>query len=397
MTERLKELIEKQSVAFDAFVSSWTQKAEKQGKDIDALLDRIEESEAKGLTPGKTANTVEDREHKTRFDNWLRRPKDGEAKNALSEFENRSKKNLNISSNADGGFAVPEQISRDIEKLELKLSPVRSLARVVKVATPSFTSLVNIRGASSGWVGESTSRTETDTPQLRERAPTFGEIYAYPQTTEWALDDMFFDVGAWLAEEVADQFALAEGAAVINGDGSNKPTGMLHTAPVSTDDDASPLRAAAAYQFVPSLSISSPAVAEIVPDELITLVYSVNAIYRAGASWAMNSKTAAAIRKLKDGNGNYLWQPATVAGQPESLMGYPVAIWEQMDDIGTNKLPVAFGNFRRGYLLAERTQVRITVDANITTPGRIKYFVRRREGGCVLNNNAVKFLKTTLE
>jgi len=110
----------------------------------------------------------------------------------------------------------------------------------------------------------------------------------------------------------------------------------------------------------------------------------------------MNSTTAATIRKMKDATGQYLWAQGLAAGQPDRLLGYPVEIWEQMQDIATNAFPVAFGDFRRGYLLADRTQVRITTDANITTPGRIKYFVRRREGGMVLGNDAIKFLRTTI-
>jgi HK97 family phage major capsid protein len=245
-------------------------------------------------------------------------------------------------------------------------------------------------------VGESDSRTETSTPTLREIVPTMGELYAYPQTSEWALDDVFFDLGSWLAEEVAQDFALAEGTAVLTGDGTNKPTGMLNTTPTTADDFASPLRAAAAYQFLPSLSTQSPPVAEIISDELISLVFAVNSQYRANGTFVMNSATAAHIRKLKDTQGRYLWVDGLAAGQPNTLLGYPVAIWEQMADIATNAFPVAFGDFRRGYLLVDRTQTRITVDSNITTPGRIKYFVRRRVGGHVLNGDAVKWLRTTI-
>jgi HK97 family phage major capsid protein len=217
-------------------------------------------------------------------------------------------------------------------------------------------------------------------------------LYAYPQMTEWASDDIFFDVAGWLAGEVAEQFAIAEGAAVISGNGSNKPTGMLNTTPVTTADNASPLRAAAAYQYL--ASDLTPGAQGILPDVLIDTVYTLNAMYRAGASWVMNSATAGAIRKLKDGEDRYLWADGLQEGQPARLLGYPVAIWEAMSDIGANNFPIAFGNFKRGYLLCDRTQIRITVDANITTPGKIKFFVRRREGGAPKNNNAVKFIRT---
>lgn len=365
-----------------------------------SLRERVEDLEARQKSPGTSLmrrNDEDSREWRKRFDAWLRRPMDSEKKNALGEFESQMrKKAVSISTPADGGFGLPEDLTRDIAKMEQKLSPVRNLVRVDRVGSNDNKMLVSLRGASAGWVGESTARTETSTPTLRERAPTMGEVYAYPQTTEWALDDVFFDVGAWLAEEVAEEFAIAEGEAVIRGSGANQPTGMLNTTPVTTADFASPLRAASAYQFIPSPSGSSPAVAEIVPDALITLLYSVNSRYRANGTWVMNSNTAAAIRKLKNNEGNYLWHPALMAGQPEMLLGYPVAIWEQMDDIATNAFPVAFGDFRKGYRLVDRTEIRITVDANITTPGRVKYFVRRREGGCPLVNDAIKFLRTTL-
>jgi HK97 family phage major capsid protein len=219
-----------------------------------------------------------------------------------------------------------------------------------------------------------------------------GELYAYPQTTEWALDDAFFDVSAWLAEAAAQKFAELEGDAVIRGNGVTKPTGMLNTAPTNQPNAFPPVRAAAAYEYVASTVAGGIGTTG---EPLIDLLYRVNATYRTGAVW-VSSATAAVGRKLKDGQGNFLWQPAFAAGQPEQLLGYRTVIWEQMDNIAANAHPIAFGDFSRGYLLVDRVGLRITVDANITTPGRIKYFIRRREGGHVLNNDAIKFLKAAV-
>jgi HK97 family phage major capsid protein len=166
---------------------------------------------------------------------------------------------------------------------------------------------------------------------------------------------------------------------------------MLNTAPTNQPDAFPPVRAAAAYEYVPSGAASTIGTTG---EPLIDLLYRVNATYRSNAVWVMSSATAAVVRKLKDGQGNFLWAPTFAAGQPETLLGYPVRIWEQMNAINTNTHPIAFGDVRRGYLLVDRVGLRITVDANITTPGRIKYFIRRREGGHVLNNDAVKFLKS---
>lgn len=383
-------------------VSKWNALKAMVEKDIEAqseLKDRLEELEAKSKAPGRTVADKLNAEYKENWVEWVRakgQSAQHEAKmQELSKKAIEAKAAVTIATPSAGGFAVPEEISTMIEVLEKKFSPVRDLVKVVKVGTGDYKELVNIRGTTSGWVGESTSRTATDASLLRERAPTNGELYAYPQASEWSLDDMFFNVEQWLAEEVAQSFAIAEGLAVIEGNGTNSPTGMLNTAPVSTADFASPLRAAAAYQFIPSLSPSSPAVAEIVPDALIDLIYSLNSAYRSGAQFVMNSNTIGAVRKLKDTNGQYHWQPGLQQGQPDRLLGYGLSPWEQMPDIGTNELPIGFGNWKRAYVLAERIGLRMTRD-NVTTIGFVKFYMRRREGGTVLNNDAAKFLKTTV-
>ena len=288
-----------------------------------------------------------------------------------------------------GGFAVPEEIALDIEKLERKLSPVRDLVKVVQVGTSDYKELISLGGAASGWVGEAATRSETATPTLREVTPSQGEIYAFPQASEWSLDDMQFNIQSWLAAEVAEEFAFQEGEAVINGDGTNKPTGMLDGTPVTTADDASPLRAAAVYQYI--ASTASPEA--ILADAMIDLVYALNAKYRAMATFVFNSTVAGIIRKLKDSDGAYIWTPGLAAGQPSQLLGYPISIWEQMDDVAAAAHPIAFGNFKRGYLLVDRVGLRITVD-QVTKPGFVKFYTRRREGGFPLNNDAIKFLRT---
>jgi HK97 family phage major capsid protein len=361
------------------------------------LRERLEQWEAKASSPGKTANgeTHEMHEHKKLFNAWLRRPRDSETNRKLTEFERHAKKSLSVSTPSDGGYAVPEILLRDLDRLEKKFSPVRDLVRVVQVSSGDVRGILNIRGTDAGWVGESGPRPETDTSKLREIVPTFGELYAYPKVSEWAMDDMAFDVGAWVVEEVAQQFAIEEGDAVSRGNGSNKLTGMLNTAPTSRDDFDSPLRAAAAYQFV--TDGDSPYAIDA--DTLISLFYKVNSSYRSNGTWVFDSATASVIRKLKDTNsGNYLWTPGLGAA-PDTLLGRPISVWEQMDDVdvtgGSNATyPVAFGDFRRGYLICDRTGVRVTVDSNITSPGYVKFFVRRREAGIVWNNDAIKWIKT---
>ncbi len=355
--------------------------------------DRIEELESRASSPGKTAEHKRRDEYKSTFIDWIR----NKGQSPLHEqkmWDLHKKmleaKDVSIGTGAAGGFAVPEQIARDIEILEKKFSPVRDLVKVVTVGTSDYKELVNIRGATSGWVGELTARPATATPSLREVTPTHGELYSYPQASEWSLDDIFFNVESWLAENVAEEFAIQEGDAVIRGNATTKPTGMLNTAPTNVDDFASPMRAAAVYQFV--ASAASPDA--VTADSLIDVQYKLNSRYRAGALYVLNSNTMGSIRKLKNTQGDYLWAPGLVPGQPNTMLGYPTAAWEQMDDIGANKHPVAFGNFRRGYVIADRVGLRITRD-NVTNIGFVRFYVRRREGGIVLNNDAIKFIKTT--
>jgi HK97 family phage major capsid protein len=365
--------------------------------EIQHQKERIEELESRANQPGRTGSDKRRAEYKQTFVDWIR------SKGSSADLEARMKelhrqaieaKDVTIGTPAAGGYAVPEEISREIERLELKFSPVRRLVKVVPTGTSDYKELMSIRGASSGWVGETGSRTATATSQLRERAPTHGELYAYPQVSEWSLDDIFFGVEQWLSEEVAESFALNEGDAVIRGNGTNQPTGMLNTTPTTAEDFASPMRAAAVYQYIASPSLVSPTVYGVDPDKLIDLVFTLNSSYRAGATWVMNSTTTGSIRKLKDSNGQYHWQPGLQAGQPDRLLGYPVETWEQLDDVGANKFPVAFGNFRRAYVIADRVGLRITRD-NISNVGFVRFYVRRREGGTVLNNDAVKWLRTT--
>lgn len=231
------------------------------------------------------------------------------------------------SGGADGGFSVPEILLREVERFERKFSPVRDLVNVVQISSGDVRFLLDVGGTAASWSSETGSRTATTTPTLREIVPTGGEIYSYPTTTEWLLDDAMFDIQGWLTMSIAKAFSVAEGQAVISGSGSNQPTGMLHGAPTAVSDKAG-ARAAAVYEYILG-GDNSPAGPD--GDALIDLLYKVNARYRANGTWAMNSTTAGAVRKLKaSGTGDYIWQPSTIAGQPDRLLGYPVSIWEDL-------------------------------------------------------------------
>ena len=387
-TAKAKELEQKLSRVesdLDKFDAA-KQEIEKEREANAEMKRRVEQLEADRDMPGKTGVSKNQARYEELFIKWIR--SQGRDLSVNQEMKELSQKDVSIGTPSAGGHAVPEVISREIEKLEYRLSDVANEVKTVQVGTSDYKELVDIGGTTAAWSSETGTRNATDEPLLRQVAPTMGELYAYMTATEWSLDDIFFDVGMWLAEAAAEQFALAVSTALWDGDGTNKPTGMTDTAPVTTPDQNSTLRAAAAYQEVANGSATA-----IDPDELFTLLYTLNRVYLPGASWATNRLTMSEIRKLKDSQNQYLWQPGLQAGEPNTLLGYRHWIWEDMDDVGNTNHPVAFGNFRRAYLRVVRVGTRVTLD-NVTTPGFVKWYIRRREGGIPLNNDAVKFLAT---
>jgi HK97 family phage major capsid protein len=172
---------------------------------------------------------------------------------------------------------------------------------------------------------------------------------------------------------------------IISGDGTSKPTGLLDTAPEAGADGS---RTADAFKFLPAAGAAA-----VTADEMLTMIYDLKAAYRANGRWLMNSATAGAVRKLKTTDGAYLWQDSLALAQPNTFAGYPVTICEAMEDIGADNHPIAFGDFSAGYILAQREGITVTVDNNITEPGFVKLYIRHRIGGCVYDENAVRFLK----
>ena len=296
-------------------------------------------------------------------------------------------KSISGAAPGDGGYAVPRELDVAIARQLTEISPIRAIAQVVQTGSAGYRKLVTQGGAASGWVSEIAARPETDTPIFAEIAPPSGELYANPAASQAMLDDADFDLESWLASEIAMEFARAEGAAFVNGDGVNRPRGFLQ-APVSAVGDTT--RPFGTVQYVGSGNATG---FDGEPDaKLIDLVHTLKAGHRQGASWAMNSKTLAEVRKLKTSDGAFLWQPGLVEGQPDRLLGYPVVEAEDMPDIAANAFPIAFGNFRNGYIVAERTATRILRDPYINKPF-VHFYATKRIGGQVLDSAAIKLLK----
>jgi HK97 family phage major capsid protein len=291
-------------------------------------------------------------------------------------------------SDTAGGYAVPEEIDAVIARQLVSISPIRSIATVVQTGSAGYRKLVTTGGADAGWASETGARAETATPVFNEIVPAMGELYANPAASQAMLDDAAFDVEAWLASEIATEFARLEGEAFITGNGTNRPKGLLSG---TINNKADSARSFGQLQYLATGSAGSFPAAN--PENaLIDLVQALAPPYRQNAHFVMTSKTLSTIRKFKTSDGAFLWQPGLVAGQPDRLLGYPIVEAENMPDIGGNAYAVAFGNFKAGYLIAERSQTAILRDPFSHKPF-VHFYATRRIGGRLSDSNAIKLLK----
>lgn len=291
---------------------------------------------------------------------------------------------LNKGADDEGGYLAPIEWDRTITDKLIEVSPMRQIAQVQTISTAGFKKLYNLRGTSSGWVGETTARTETNTPEFGSLTFTPGEIYANPAATQQMLDDAEINLESWLATEVETEFSYQEGLAFISGNGTNKPYGFLEFVDGQAQAALHPLGAIE--------KVDAASAADLDSDELLDLVYALPTAFTGNARWVMNRTTQGLVRKLKDGDGNYLWQPTYVAGQPAQVAGYPVTEMPAMPDVAADALPIAFGDFQRGYLIVDRTGVRVLRDPYSNKP-YVMFYTTKRVGGGVNNPETIKVMQ----
>lgn len=292
-------------------------------------------------------------------------------------------KAMNTSVAADGGYLVDPQTAETVKSVLKSNSSIRQIANVVNVEATSFDVLVDKSDVGSGWASETGSVAETGTPQFDRISIPLHELSALPKASQRLLDDAAFDIEGWLAGRIADKFSRAEAAAFINGDGVDKPTGILNHTLV---DDATWSWGNIGY--IPTEVDGDIGGA----DKIVDLVYALGAQYRANATFVMNSKTAGKVRKLKDADGRFLWSDGLAAAEPARLMGYPVLVAEDMPDVDSNGAAIAFGDFAAGYTVAERPDLRILRDPFSAKPN-VLFYATKRVGGDVSDFAAIKLLK----
>lgn len=291
---------------------------------------------------------------------------------------------LNKGADAEGGYLAPIEWDRTITSELIQISPMRQLAQVQTISGAGFIRLLADRGTGSGWVGETAGRPQTSTSKFTPLRFTPGEIYANPAATQQMLDDAEINLEQWLANEVETEFSYQEGIAYAAGDGTNKPRGFLTYIDGGASDDHHP------WGNIPVLDAA--AADEITADEILDVIYDLPSEYTQNARFTMNRSTQGKIRKLKDGNDNYLWQPSATAGQPSSLFGYPLTEMAAMPDVATGAIPIAFGDFRRGYLIVDRVGVRVLRDPYTNKP-YVHFYTTKRVGGGVQDPTVLRLLK----
>ncbi|MBK5934229.1 HK97 family phage major capsid protein [Rhodovulum imhoffii] len=361
---------------FKIFQGKIQQKLQEQEEKL-TMLDRKTISGRPALS--RTADF--DAPHQKAFAAYLRSGDDGGLRDLPAET-----KGMSAAVAGDGGYLVDPQTAETIKGVLRSSASIRSIAQVVTVEASSYDVLVDHSDIGSGWASETAQQVETDTPQIERVTIPLHELSAMPKASQRLLDDSAFDIEGWLAARIADKFVRAEAAAFLHGDGVDKPRGLLNHPHVPEHEWKWGKLGYIATGTDGDFDETAPA------DAILDLVYALAAEYRAGATFVMNSKTAGAVRKMKDADGRFLWSDGLAAGEPARLMGYPVLIAEDMPDIAPGAVAIGFGDFSAGYTVAERPDLRLLRDPFSAKP-HVLFYATKRVGGDVSDFAAIKLLK----
>ncbi len=355
---------------------------------IYSFIDELNAKKALANTPAgeKNNDTPEMTEFKANYDNWVRTG-EGEGNIKAAYRSGGVMAAMSVGSDDDGGFIAPVEWDRTLtDKLKI-VSPMRRYAYIQNIKTRGFKRVFNLHGTNSGWVGEIDARPETNTSKFSEYEYKFGEIYAEPAVTQSLLEDAEIDIAKFITEEVELEFSQQEGIAFLSGNGVKKPKGVLMydkaTEDALPDNEKHPLG--------PVLEVNSGSASAITADGLIDLTYDIpDERITENSAFYMNRKTHATIRKMKDGQGNYLWQPPFQEKQPALILGSAVHELAGMPDVGANTIPIIFGDMNRSYRIFDRTGVQVLRDPYTKKP-YVFFYTRKRVGGGLWNPEFLRY------
>lgn len=405
MSDEIKNLLQKQGEAFEAFKASLADEGKSKTADSEAKTARINDELTRLAKEIKTSN-----DRAEAAEAAAARPNRGDGKSitpAMAEYkaglfayirkgeeDGLEKKALSAGVNPDGGYTVHSELDTMIDRVARSNVNMRNLATVRNITTGrSFKKLVTTSGAGyGGWGNEHTAPSESTTPGLVELEFTPGTLWAEPRATQELLEDSDQNIEAWLADEVGIIFEATENQAFIDGNGVNRPRGFLDYSIVANASYAWGSIGYVASGGAGAFRTTSTSVSPV--DDFIGLRHALKPVYRPNAVWLMNDATVATVRKFKDGSGNLQWKPgASVAdGFTETFLGHPINYDDQMPDVAANSYSVAFGDFKRGYLIVDRLGTQVIRDS-LTSKPYVKFYTRRRVGGGVQNFEAIKVMK----
>lgn len=375
MNDRIDEL-ETQKAEIEKQLARKTKEQARQDVDLDAKANQFSEILTKKSGRAVQINGDQFASYEKALKSWMRN-----GDNALEAAELKA---LSVGSDPDGGYTVtPDMSGRMVEKL-FETSPIRQVASVQTINSDSLEGLYDLDEAASGWVSETGARTETNTPQFAKWSIPAHEQYAMPAATQKMLDDSSLNLEGWLAGKVQGKFSRTENAAFVNGDGVGKPRGFLTYADGTTIPNS-------IEQFATGVS-GDFAGAGAGGDVFFDMVYGLKAGYRSGARFAMGRSALKEVRKIKDSDGNYVWQSGLAVGEPSTIAGYSTIDFEDMPDIGADSLSIAFANWGEAYQIVDRLGTRILRDPYTSKP-YILFYTTKRTGGDVLNHEAIKLMK----
>jgi len=397
MSEDVKKVIEDFGNAFEEFkkVNDQILDDKADGKSVAGLeekLVRIEE-DLQGLEDHKKAQTqsdekqVEITEKLEKLETVLSRPNSGfDSKTvdfnvkAFDTYLRKGEKSLSadevkaltVSNDSTGGYLAPPEYVQELLKTVTEISPIRSISRVRTTSARSVQIPKRASSFAAQWVAESGTRSETTGYTVGLEQLSAHEHYALVDISEQDLEDSIFNLEQEMQSEFAEQFAKAEGAAFVSGDAVGKPEGLLTNSSVGQ-------------------AVSGSASA-LTADGLLTLVHSIKSEYGQNGRFVFNRSTLAAIRKLKDTAGQYVFQAgmSLESGVPNTILGYPYIEASDMPDIASNAFPILFGDFNRAYLIVDRVALAVLRDPfTQATTGNVRYIARRRVGGQVIQPEAI--------
>ncbi|EBW1603903.1 phage major capsid protein, partial [Salmonella enterica subsp. enterica serovar Kottbus] len=290
---------------------------------------------------------------------------------------------LTKSTDGEGGYLAPVEWDRTITDRLKIISEMRKHSRVISISTAGFKKLFTDGSFGSGWVGETAARPQTTTPTFGALEWSVGEIYANPAASQQMLDDAAIDLEQWIKDEVEAEFAKQEGIAFLSGNGTNKPHGIL----TYVTGEAN----AARHPYGAIEALNSGAAAAFTSDGIIDLMYALPAAFASNAKFYTNRTSLAGIRKLKDGQGNYLWQPSYVAGQPQTINGSPVVDLPGMPAAAAGAIAALYGDMEKTYLIVDRVGISVLRDPYTNKPF-VHFYTTKRVGGGVVNPEPMKAL-----